>query len=575
MRKCIILINILFISLPAALLSQWGSDIRLTYDLGYSITHSRTAVAVEEDTIHVSWRDDRDGNKEIYYKRSTDSGESWGSDTRLTNDSDNSEYPSIGVSGCDVHIAWYDDRDGNNEIYYKRSTDNGTSWGSDTRLTNNSSTSYRPSIAISGSYVHIAWYDMRNGNNEVYYKRSTDNGGSWGSDTRLTNNSTSSLYPCVAASGNNVHIVWYDNPHGNYEIYYKRSTDNGGSWGSDIRLTNNSASSFYPCVWASGNNVHVVWYDMRDGNYEIYYKRSTNNGGSWGSDTRLTNNSALSYRPSVTALGNDVHVVWRDMRDGNAEIYHKVSTDNGGSWGSDTRLTNDSGTSMYPTIALSDNYAHVVWTDDRDGNNEIYYKRNPEITGIETPSFFATSEFSSIKLQWRLEIEHQLMQYLIHKKSVGEGEDYSEIARIPACGSSPSPQTYFFRDRGVKSGVRYFYKLGVVAIDGNTTWYGPISATVIAEKPFLKVSPNPFSTATTISLRGVSDYRSIGVSEIQIFDISGREVKSLSIPNSRFPILNYVWDGRDDYGRRASPGIYFIRLRSGDYTVSKKVLLMR
>jgi len=105
MRKCIILANVVLISLPAALLSQWGPDIRLTNDLNYSITHSRTAAAVEEDTIHVSWRDDRDGNREIYYKRSTDSGESWGSDTRLTYNSNYSEYPSIGVSGCDVHIA--------------------------------------------------------------------------------------------------------------------------------------------------------------------------------------------------------------------------------------------------------------------------------------------------------------------------------------------------------------------------------------------------------------------------------------------------------------------------------------
>jgi hypothetical protein len=573
MKELIVLTLLALTTIPTAILAQWGPDVRLTFDSNNSSTIPSRSVAAEGNTVHVVWRDTRDGNYEIYYKRSTDNGGTWGAETRLTNNSDYSFNPIVAVSGTNVHVVWFDNRSGNYEIYYKRSTDNGGTWGADTRLTNDSESSFHPCVAVSGSYVHIVWRDERDDNMEIYYKRSTDNGGTWGGDVRLTDDNATSKDPTIAVSGSHVHVVWSENRDGNPEVYYKLSTDYGGNWGVDRRLTNDPALTAYPCITALKNNVHVVWRDMRDGNDEIYYKRSTDNGGTWGTDTRITNYSDIKRLPSIATSGSNVHVVWNDYRD-NREIYYILSTDNGGTWGTETRLTDDPANSYNPSVAASGSYVHVVWYDYRDGNAEVYYKNNVS-TGIEIPSFFATSEFSSIKLQWRLEIEHQLMQYLIHKKSVGEGEDYSEIARIPACGSSPSPQTYFFRDRGVKSGVRYFYKLGVVAIDGNTTWYGPISATVIAEKPFLKVSPNPFSTATTISLRGVSDYRSIGVSEIQIFDISGREVKSLSIPNSRFPILNYVWDGRDDYGRRASPGIYFIRLRSGDYTVSKKVLLMR
>jgi hypothetical protein len=50
-------------------------------------------------------------------------------------------------------------------------------------------------------------------------------------------------------------------------------------WEPDVRLTNDPASSF--TTWAnsvhaiatSGDTVHIVWYDDRDGNDEIYYKR--------------------------------------------------------------------------------------------------------------------------------------------------------------------------------------------------------------------------------------------------------------------------------------------------------------
>ena len=97
-------------------------------------------------------------------------------------------------------------------------------------------------------------------------------------------------------------------------------------WQPDVRLTNdpaNSRTSGYGawCIASSGSVVHVVWYDNRDGNNEIYYKRSTDEGISWGTDTRLTNNSAFSYTPSVTVTGSVVHVVWHEERDGNAILY--------------------------------------------------------------------------------------------------------------------------------------------------------------------------------------------------------------------------------------------------------------
>ena len=267
--------------------------------------------------------DTRDGNYEIYYKNSTDGGSSWGTDTRLTNNTAYSYRVSVSLSSSVVHIVWYDFRDGNDEIYYKNSTDGGTSWGTDTRLTNSSGSSYYPSISVFGSVVHVSWHDTRDGNREIYYKRSTDGGVSWSSDTRLTNDTAYSYYSSIGISGSVVHIVWSEFRDGNYEIYYKRSTDAGTSWGSDTRLTNYVAESGYPSISVSGSNVHIVWHDLRAGNWEIYYKRSTDGGTSWGIDTRLTNDPAYSWGPSVLAYGSVVHVVWRDFRDGNDEIYYK------------------------------------------------------------------------------------------------------------------------------------------------------------------------------------------------------------------------------------------------------------
>lgn len=79
--------------------------------------------------------------------------------------------PLIASNGYIVHIVWYDDRNGNSGIYYKRSIDGGTNWEIDTRLTNNSSYSYSPSVSVSGTVLHVVWRDNRDGNYEIYYKR--------------------------------------------------------------------------------------------------------------------------------------------------------------------------------------------------------------------------------------------------------------------------------------------------------------------------------------------------------------------------------------------------------------------
>jgi hypothetical protein len=365
--------------------AQWQPDFRLTNDNSGSWTSGNPisannvwCVAANGNNLHVVWYDYRNdaGTGEIFYKRSVDGGLSWGNDIRLTNDPAVSENPSIAVSGSVVHVVWQDKRDGNVEIYCKNSNDGGTNWSADTRLTNDLANSLDPSVAVFGSVVHVVWQDNRDGNYEIYYKSSTNGGSTWGADTRLTNDVGNSSRPVAAVSGSNIHVAWNDNRDGNDEIYYKHSTDGGITWSVDKRLTIDPAISQYPTIAVSGAVVHVVWNDVRDGNYEIYYKNSTDGGVNWSADKRLTNDANGSLHTSVAVCGSAVHIVWYDNRDKNFEIYYKNSTDAGLTWSIDTRLTNNAANSWFPSVAISSSGVHVLWTEERDGNDEIYYKRN-------------------------------------------------------------------------------------------------------------------------------------------------------------------------------------------------------
>lgn len=91
---------------------------------------------------------------------------------------------------------------------------------------------------------------------DVSFRTSTDGGATFGSTTNLSNNAGNSAFPAIAASGNNVYVVWHDDTLGNNEILYKKSTDGGANFGDITNLSNNAGSSSNPAM-AVGNNLPV------------------------------------------------------------------------------------------------------------------------------------------------------------------------------------------------------------------------------------------------------------------------------------------------------------------------------
>jgi serine protease len=347
-----------------------SSAKRLTWSSGNSI---QPKIAVSGSNIHVVWQEEISGKYEIFYKRSTDDGRSWIT-KRLTYSEGNSLFPTVAVSTSDIHVVWQQDIGGDYEIFYKKSSDNGENWSSATRLTWSENGSWYPALVASGSNLHIVWSEsLTRGNKEIYYKRSLTSGTSWGDTRRLTWMDGDSDRPSVALSGANVFLVWQDNYPGKNEIYFKRSPDNGVSWTSAQRLTWTGGDSLNPCIDVYSDNVHLFW-ECASANTDIFYKRSLNSGISWLETQRLTWTDFYSSSPSIRVVGTNLHLVWEDNSYTNRSIFYKKSEDNGASWFKPERLTWPSGCSYNPNIDISGSRIHLVWDDDSPGNREIYFK---------------------------------------------------------------------------------------------------------------------------------------------------------------------------------------------------------
>ena len=379
MRCCLVLrlLFLTFIALPilsiaSPLLAQWETDRKLSSTDSSKLNENMgQCLAASGDTIHIVWWDCKSGSSTVYYKHSFDGGITWGADTPLTNPTNPSDFPSIAISGATVHVAFRDTTGGQYTSYYKRSQDGGSTWEPSVSLGNYY---WWPSITTAGPVVFVALNDSHPGNTEVYCRRSTDNGSTWDTVHQISNAAGRSEDPSIVAGGGFVHMAWNDNRTGIMQTFYRRSSDNGITWGSETQLTNAPEFAYFPMLHAFGSDVDLVWGNRTGSAFDIFYKSSSDFGTTWGAEQHLTSGAATSAYPVITHDGPNVHLVWWDFK---GDVYYRYSSNGGTSWDPATSLVSAGSAPSNPFITAAGPTLHLIWLDHRDGYPAIYYKRNP------------------------------------------------------------------------------------------------------------------------------------------------------------------------------------------------------
>ncbi|HKW15303.1 MAG TPA: FlgD immunoglobulin-like domain containing protein, partial [Candidatus Krumholzibacteria bacterium] len=83
--------------------------------------------------------------------------------------------------------------------------------------------------------------------------------------------------------------------------------------------------------------------------------------------------------------------------------------------------------------------------------------------------------------------------------------------------------------------------------------------------------PNPFNPATTISF----SLRVRSTVSLKIYDVTGALVRELAHDARAAGPHTVTWDGRDDKGRAVGSGVYFYKLVAGEFTSTKKMVLLK
>ncbi len=83
--------------------------------------------------------------------------------------------------------------------------------------------------------------------------------------------------------------------------------------------------------------------------------------------------------------------------------------------------------------------------------------------------------------------------------------------------------------------------------------------------------PNPFSNSTTISF-SIPESKQVS---IQVFDEEGRLIKTITNTLAQAGTHQLKWDAANDTGGRVAPGIYYLKLDTGDYSEIKKLSVLK
>lgn len=328
-------------------------------------------------------------------------------------------------------------------------------------------------------------------------------------------------------------------PASGFTVVYRRSS---------ITLTTYASSSNNNCFYAGTPAANrLIFYD----------------GSVGGSDqtmanyqTRVAPRDAASFSelpPFTNAAGNNLTIstsVSNYCESGGVIISSPISI-----------VDDNEGTPRYPNPGYPVNPLYAPTAPDV-GADEF---AGDEPLPVELSSFTASVNGRNIILNWSTVMELNNSGYDIERKLLTE---WIKIGNVEGSGTTSESKNYSFNDNNLQSG-KYNYRLKQIDYNGNFEYFNlnnEIEVGVPKQFSLSQNYPNPFNPATKIDY----DLPLKGNVSLKIYDMSGKEVAAL-VNESQEPGYYTVQLNASSF----SSGVYFYRIITGNFVMTKKMLLIK
>lgn len=333
-----------------------------------------TALAVDGDAgFAVAWYDTRDGNPEIYFRLLDRGGHPSGPERRLTDTPDASYEASLEHIGDQFAVAWYEQTSDGRQtaMLGEFDRDGGRKW-----VQAIAPGSRNPVITTDGQAIIAAWIQAESDATEAVYV------GTWDQDGHETrtrarvgtaSKTTWNLNIAVDRSG-----VWvvFDAVVSTRasELFLARLDDSGAH---PVRLTrDDGAESKYPDLKLDDEGrVALTWYDMRDGNDEVYLfvgSQADLHGEIDEKSHRVTTTEGESIGAYLAWNNRVLGLAWSDKTSGTHDVYFQRFDDAGKPLGAEKRVTVSPMWSLVPAIRPWHMGFALAWTEYQPTSSQIH-----------------------------------------------------------------------------------------------------------------------------------------------------------------------------------------------------------
>ena len=205
---------------------------------------------------------------------------------------------------------------------------------------------------------------------------------------------------------------------------------------------------------------------------------------------------------------------------------------------------------------------------------------------VELISFDAEVNQAKVNLKWKTATELNNYGFEIERRINSEQSEennqvWKKVGFVEGSGNSISPNEYSFIDKNPNGGSEFDYRLKQIDKDGSFKYSDVINVKVIPSQYMLFQNyPNPFNPSTKIrysipstSIEAVHPDKLGQVApsvQLKVYDILGREVTTLVNKNQQPGNYEVEFNAS-----QLSSGVYFYKLKAGNYTSIKKMILLR
>jgi hypothetical protein len=284
--------------------------------------------------IDIAWIDVV--NRGLFFIRSTDEGASFSAAVRVwtvVGDLPDSPRTAMGPNG-QVYLFWTKATGGQCDILFSRSLDGGVTFSSAAQLSNNPGQCSKSPVPLidSRGNIDVVW----NAPQSVVFSRSTNEGATFsapkspsgipsGIATFFANEDQIAIEP-----DGEIEVVWGAAPLGSDgTVYFANSANHGATFstpsiiGVPPRPDAVGGGSPVMAVGPSGK-ISAVW---PGDNFETFFRRSTDDGGTFSNPVNLSNNpNQGEFIPQQIAMDShgNTYVIWQSFDPSNDVFFNRI-----------------------------------------------------------------------------------------------------------------------------------------------------------------------------------------------------------------------------------------------------------